>query len=163
MDGIDIVQIYNDIQSMYNTTKDIVGNFYSVLGIILALIAGASIYISKIWIKKAIEQEMKKEIAGLLEAVSKPEYVYGKEVLEGTKLINNQYEFPVLDNVSFKPDLWNRIILQPIKGNKRLEYECKIDRGRMKIKFENFSYEEDIGVIWTVFYYPDMVKYLDTR
>ena len=154
MNEIDIVQIYNDMQSMYNTTKDIVSNFYAVIGIMLAFITGAGIYISKIWIKKLIGQELKKEIAGLLEAVSKPEYVYGKEVLEGTKLVNDQYEFPVLDNVSFKPDLWNRIILQPIKGNKQLEYECKIDGGRLKVKFKNFSYEEDIGVIWTVFIIP---------
>lgn len=163
MNEIDIVRIYNDMQGMYNTTKDIVGNFYSVLGIILALIAGASIYISKIWIKKAIELELKKDIDELLKSISKPEHVYGKEVLDGTKLINNQYEFPVLDNVSFKPDLWNRIILLPVKGNKQLEYECKVEGGRLKVKFKDFSYEEDTGVIWSIFYYPEMVKYMGAR
>lgn len=151
MSEADLVKLYRELEVVLK-----------VLKIGVPIILTASICLTKIWIRKVIEKEIKKVICRLLESISKPECVHGKMVLDAAKLVNDQYEFGVLDNVKFRPDLWNRIILQPIKGNKKLEYNCKVDEGRLKVKFKNFRYDEDLGVVWTIIYYPEMVKYMDS-
>lgn len=162
MSEINILEIYSKIEVMYNAVNNIVNSFYGVLGVVLALLSGVSIYFIKVRMKKEIEKEAKRSIGRLLDSLGKVEYVHGKELIPDRDLSQNRYTFPVLENVSFCPDLYNKIILHPLIGNKQLKYSCCVKNGSLNIEFENYSPEEDLGVFWTIIYYPELVAYLNS-
>jgi hypothetical protein len=162
MSETDIVQIYDKIDMMYTAVNNIVNSFYGVLGVVIALLSGVFIYLIKSRMRKEIEKAAKKSIAKLMDSLARAEYIHGKELISDKALIHNHYEFPVLENVSFRPDLYNKIILHPLIGNKQLNYSCCVKNGRLNIEFENYTPEEDAGVFWTIIYYPEMVAYLNS-
>lgn len=162
MSDLDIVELYNKIEVMYNAVNDIVNSFYGVLGVVIALLSGVTIYLIKVRMRKEIEKEAKRSIVRLLDSLARVEYAHGKELITEKNLIQDRYTFPALENISFCPDLYNKIILHPLIGNKQLKYSCCVKNGSLNIEFENFKPEEDMGVFWIIIYYPKMVAYLNS-
>lgn len=121
--------------------------------IILAL-ANFTFYI---YIKGKIDKIIAKIINRRFDLLVAPNHDYvieqGEIRILKEQLINNRFSFSVLDkNFYLSPNLVNKIIIEPLCGNRILDYKAEIKNGNMNIRFKNFDPAKDEGIRWKAMY-----------
>ncbi|QUI21609.1 hypothetical protein HZI73_04565 [Vallitalea pronyensis] len=146
--------MHGEVGVMYDAMKFIYSSFFTVVGLLIALAGFVTYTALKRFLHKWMDKERSKLLSHMLEDLANTKQVIGKEYLSSNKCINGQYIFPVVSHtLSFTPDLINKIILTPLKGDKVLAYKAWVKKGQLYIQFQNYSPEEDEGVHWVIIYH----------
>jgi len=137
--------------------------FWTVISIFIALLGIINWIALKKQLERKTEEYISKRLEEVISRVNQYKTIYGKKYLHENEYRDGMYSFEIGSdklNINFK-STDNKIDIEPIKTNDKLDYKAEVIDGRLNIKLKNFIKEEHKGIEWRITYLEYRSSYLD--